>query len=178
MAAAVAEALSRVLFLLQPSFGVWRPWRVGAWENQVGSLAQAVQPGSRGGSFIQPSSIHSFIHASGRALVLLRVVVVAVVLSCRAHLKTQNGPCWGALFATGGRQDDPWGVVRTRALEAGRLLAAVLLSRPVGSRPVTLLGFSMGAKVCMYIVYFFNYMSRTACFSRTGGLESLVVWSR
>lgn len=44
-------------------------------------------------------------------------------------------------------QDDPWGVVRSRALEAGRLLAAVLLSRPVGSRPVTLLGFSMGAKV-------------------------------
>lgn len=44
-------------------------------------------------------------------------------------------------------QDDPWGVVRSRALEAGRLLAAVLLSRPVGSRPVTLLGYSMGAKV-------------------------------
>ena len=38
-------------------------------------------------------------------------------------------------------------MVRSRALEAGRLLAAVLLSRPVGSRPVTLLGFSMGAKV-------------------------------
>ncbi|CAM9620173.1 unnamed protein product, partial [Laminaria digitata] len=43
--------------------------------------------------------------------------------------------------------DDPWGVVRSRASEAGRLLAAVLLSREAGSRPVTLLGYSMGAKV-------------------------------
>eukprot|EP00903_Cladosiphon_okamuranus_P013241 g12346.t1 len=52
-----------------------------------------------------------------------------------------------ALLEAASGLDDPWGVVRSRALEAGRLLAAVLLSRPVGSRPVTLLGFSMGAKV-------------------------------
>ncbi|CAN0404837.1 unnamed protein product [Ectocarpus sp. 12 AP-2014] len=52
-----------------------------------------------------------------------------------------------ALLEAASGLDDPWGVVRTRALEAGRLLAAVLLSRPVGSRPVTLLGYSMGAKL-------------------------------
>ncbi|CAN0053413.1 unnamed protein product, partial [Hapterophycus canaliculatus] len=52
-----------------------------------------------------------------------------------------------ALLEAASGLDDPWGVVRSRALEAGRLLAAVLLSRPVGSRPVTLLGYSMGAKV-------------------------------
>lgn len=50
------------------------------------------------------------------------------------------------------KKDDPWGVVRSRALEAGRLLAAVLLSRPVGSRPVTLLGYSMGAKVIAWVL--------------------------
>eukprot|EP00904_Undaria_pinnatifida_P000436 jgi/Undpi1/10393/HiC_scaffold_29.g12843.m1 len=52
-----------------------------------------------------------------------------------------------ALLEAASGLDDPWGVARNRASEAGRLLAAVLLSREAGSRPVTLLGFSMGAKV-------------------------------
>ena len=44
-------------------------------------------------------------------------------------------------------------MVRGRALEAGKLLAAVLLSRPVGSRPVTLLGYSMGAKASDFLFF-------------------------
>jgi len=43
--------------------------------------------------------------------------------------------------------DNPWGVAYTRARRAGRLLARALLSRAQGGRPVTLVGFSLGAYV-------------------------------
>ena len=52
--------------------------------------------------------------------------------------------------------DNPWQMAVFHAEEAGRLLANVLVSRPQGSRPVTLIGFSMGARVifhCLEALY-------------------------
>ncbi|XP_070560790.1 transmembrane and coiled-coil domain-containing protein 4-like [Ptychodera flava] len=43
--------------------------------------------------------------------------------------------------------DNPWGVAMQRAKEVGRQLAEVLISKQQGNRPVTLIGFSLGAKV-------------------------------
>ncbi|CAH1775889.1 unnamed protein product, partial [Owenia fusiformis] len=43
--------------------------------------------------------------------------------------------------------DNPWGVCAKRSDEAGQQLAEVLLSRQQGKRPVTLVGFSLGARV-------------------------------
>jgi hypothetical protein len=43
--------------------------------------------------------------------------------------------------------DNPWDVARIRAEKSGELLADLLLERGLGRRPVTLVGFSLGARV-------------------------------
>ncbi|RPA77290.1 DUF726-domain-containing protein [Ascobolus immersus RN42] len=43
--------------------------------------------------------------------------------------------------------DNPWNVSMDRAMDAGRILADSLLHRNLGARPVTLVGFSLGARV-------------------------------
>lgn len=54
--------------------------------------------------------------------------------------------------------DNPWGVCCRRSAEVGKQLAEVLLAREQGQRPVTLVGFSLGARVIYYclkvLVYF------------------------
>lgn len=52
-----------------------------------------------------------------------------------------------ALIAASSMIDNPWHVCTRRASEAGKQLAEVLLSREQGNRPVTLIGFSLGARV-------------------------------
>lgn len=52
--------------------------------------------------------------------------------------------------------DNPWQMAVFHAQEAGQLLANILASRPQGSRPVTLIGYSMGARVifhCLEALY-------------------------
>uniref|UniRef100_F7AFZ2 Transmembrane and coiled-coil domains 4 n=1 Tax=Monodelphis domestica TaxID=13616 RepID=F7AFZ2_MONDO len=46
--------------------------------------------------------------------------------------------------------DNPWGVCLHRSAEVGKHLAHVLLSRQQGRRPVTLIGFSLGARVIYF----------------------------
>ncbi|XP_068018808.1 transmembrane and coiled-coil domain-containing protein 4 isoform X1 [Melanerpes formicivorus] len=46
--------------------------------------------------------------------------------------------------------DNPWGVCLHRSAEVGKHLAQVLLSRQQGKRPVTLIGFSLGARVIYF----------------------------
>ncbi|XP_078414173.1 transmembrane and coiled-coil domain-containing protein 4 isoform X1 [Cetorhinus maximus] len=46
--------------------------------------------------------------------------------------------------------DNPWGVCLSRSAEIGKHLAQVLLSRQQGKRPVTLVGFSLGARVIYF----------------------------
>ncbi|KAF4517179.1 hypothetical protein B566_EDAN005611 [Ephemera danica] len=46
--------------------------------------------------------------------------------------------------------DNPWGTCLRRSAQVGRHLAEVLLSRHHGGRPVTLIGFSLGARVVYY----------------------------
>ncbi|KAI9350107.1 hypothetical protein BDR26DRAFT_798449 [Obelidium mucronatum] len=46
--------------------------------------------------------------------------------------------------------DNPWGNGLTKAKKAGRILADTLLSRVQGNRPVTLIGYSLGARVIYY----------------------------
>ncbi|XP_061457026.1 transmembrane and coiled-coil domain-containing protein 4 [Rhineura floridana] len=43
--------------------------------------------------------------------------------------------------------DNPWGVCLHRSAEVGKHLAQILLRRHQGKRPVTLIGFSLGARV-------------------------------
>jgi len=46
--------------------------------------------------------------------------------------------------------DNPWSVARNRAEQAGEALADVLRQQPWGQRPVTLVGFSLGARVIVH----------------------------
>ncbi|XP_007908918.1 transmembrane and coiled-coil domain-containing protein 4 isoform X4 [Callorhinchus milii] len=46
--------------------------------------------------------------------------------------------------------DNPWGVCLNRSAEVGKHLAQVLLSRQQGRRPVSLIGFSFGARVIYF----------------------------
>lgn len=46
--------------------------------------------------------------------------------------------------------DNPWGVCCRRSAEVGKQLAEVLIQRQHGKRPVTLIGFSLGARVIYY----------------------------
>lgn len=46
--------------------------------------------------------------------------------------------------------DNPWSNALDRASAAGRVLADVLLNRSLGVRPITLVGFSLGARVIFY----------------------------
>eukprot|EP01070_Trichotokara_eunicae_P001204 Trichotokara_eunicae@DN1625_c0_g1_i1.p1 len=56
-----------------------------------------------------------------------------------------------ALMQYGAQLDNTWMTCRVRAKQAGRLLADALVDRKaIGRRPVTLIGFSMGARVAFY----------------------------
>jgi len=46
--------------------------------------------------------------------------------------------------------DNPWGVCCRRSAQVGKHLADVLLAREHGRRPVTLIGYSLGARVIYY----------------------------
>jgi hypothetical protein len=46
--------------------------------------------------------------------------------------------------------DNPWGVCVRRSAEVGKHLAEILIARQQGRRPVTLIGFSLGARVVFY----------------------------
>ncbi|XP_035239289.1 transmembrane and coiled-coil domain-containing protein 4 isoform X2 [Anguilla anguilla] len=46
--------------------------------------------------------------------------------------------------------DNPWGVCLSRSAEVGKHLAQVLRSRQQGKRPVSLIGFSLGARVIYF----------------------------
>lgn len=46
--------------------------------------------------------------------------------------------------------DNPWSNALDRAKSAGRVLADVLMQRHLGVRPITLIGFSLGARVIFY----------------------------
>ncbi|XP_015585021.1 transmembrane and coiled-coil domain-containing protein 4 isoform X2 [Cephus cinctus] len=55
-----------------------------------------------------------------------------------------------ALLSISSIIDNPWSVCCRRSSEVGKQLAHVLLTREHGKRPVTLIGFSLGARVVYY----------------------------
>ncbi|XP_043917730.1 transmembrane and coiled-coil domain-containing protein 4 isoform X2 [Protopterus annectens] len=56
----------------------------------------------------------------------------------------------GSILTFSGVIDNPWGVCLNRSAEVGKHLAHLLLSRQQGKRPVTLIGFSLGARVIFF----------------------------
>lgn len=55
-----------------------------------------------------------------------------------------------ALIQLSGLIDNPWCVCVRRSAQIGRMLAETLISRQHGNRPVSLIGYSLGARVIFY----------------------------
>uniref|UniRef100_A0A8D8ZQY6 Transmembrane and coiled-coil domain-containing protein 4 n=1 Tax=Cacopsylla melanoneura TaxID=428564 RepID=A0A8D8ZQY6_9HEMI len=55
-----------------------------------------------------------------------------------------------SLLALSSVIDNPWGVCCRRAVQVGKQLAEILLTKTHGNRPVTLIGYSLGARVIFY----------------------------
>lgn len=55
-----------------------------------------------------------------------------------------------ALISIASMIDNPWNVCISRSVEIGEQLAETLLQRPNGHKPVTLIGFSLGARVIFH----------------------------
>lgn len=71
-----------------------------------------------------------------------------------------------ALIQYAATLDNTWMACRERAVQAGRLLAEVLCdTKAVGSRPVNLVGFSMGARVILSCI---QELHRRHAFNRVG----------
>lgn len=58
-----------------------------------------------------------------------------------------------ALISMANIIDNPWDVCIGRSAEAGKHLADVLMSRQQGNRPVSLIGFSLGARVIYFCLH-------------------------
>jgi len=72
---------------------------------------------------------------------IFRVIFIGII----------NAIAWpSSLITLASVIDNPWGVCCRRSAEVGKQLAEVLLSREQGQRPVTLIGFSLGARVIYY----------------------------
>lgn len=55
-----------------------------------------------------------------------------------------------AILSVASVLDNPWSVCVHRSAEVGRHLAGLLMTREQGRRPVTLIGYSLGARVIYY----------------------------
>ncbi|KAI8845673.1 hypothetical protein BJ741DRAFT_526657 [Chytriomyces cf. hyalinus JEL632] len=83
------------------------------------------------------AEVTSFVVQQGIQYFLLPVLMAGLA-----------GPLWALKLTY--MVDNPWGNGLTKAKKAGRILADTLLLRVQGNRPVTLVGFSLGARVIYY----------------------------
>nr|KAJ3421114.1 hypothetical protein HK105_004453 [Polyrhizophydium stewartii] len=83
------------------------------------------------------AEVASFIFQQGLQATLLPVLMAGL-----------TGPLW--MIKLTYLVDNPWGNALTKAEKAGRVLADTLMSRVQGSRPVTLVGYSLGARVIYF----------------------------
>ncbi|KAL6935408.1 hypothetical protein ACO0R3_000451 [Hanseniaspora guilliermondii] len=74
-----------------------------------------------------------------------------------------------ALSKLGYLIDNPWNVSLDRAWNSGILLAQFLMEKNLGSRPVTLVGFSLGSRV---IYYCLKELAKKGC---TGIIENVII---
>ncbi|KJH47027.1 hypothetical protein DICVIV_06914 [Dictyocaulus viviparus] len=66
-----------------------------------------------------------------------------------------------AILSAASVLDNPWNVCVARAAEVGEHLAEVLLSRSHGKRPISLIGFSLGARVIYHCLLAMNKRSES-----------------
>ncbi|KAI8927915.1 hypothetical protein BC831DRAFT_152325 [Entophlyctis helioformis] len=101
--------------------------------------------------------IASFIFQQGLQATLLPVLMAGLA-----------GPMW--MIKLTYLVDNPWGNALTKAEKAGRVLADTLMGQVQGNRPVTLVGFSLGARV----IYF--CLLELAAHNATGLVEEAYIF--
>uniref|UniRef100_A0AC34G7S0 Transmembrane and coiled-coil domain-containing protein 4 n=1 Tax=Panagrolaimus sp. ES5 TaxID=591445 RepID=A0AC34G7S0_9BILA len=80
-----------------------------------------------------------------------------------------------ALLSASSVIDNPWNVCVSRATEVGEHLADILLARHHGKRPITLIGFSLGARViyhCLLSIFLYRTMNAQFTIAGTGPVQS------
>lgn len=97
----------------------------------------------------------AYLSALGRALDYFLSIAVSMAAQEALKFTILSGImaaiAWPTTFFTFSAViDNPWGVCIRRSAEVGKHLADVLISRQQGSRPVSLIGFSLGARVIYF----------------------------
>ncbi len=115
---------------------VTRPWRALGDESEVFALRYEMRSLLALGAGLE-SLVASYAWGTIRAEILRRTVVATL---------------WSALWpvhlvAMASGLDNPFSLARNRSEKAGRVLADALVNRVQGERPVTLVGYSLGARV-------------------------------
>lgn len=113
---------------------VTKPWRVLGQDTEVFALRYEMKTLLALGSALE-DLIHSFAWKAFKAEIIKRTVLATL---------------WAALWpiqilSAASSVDNPFGRASNRSKKAGRILADALINKVQGERPVTLVGFSLGA---------------------------------
>ncbi|KAI0847087.1 DUF726-domain-containing protein [Daldinia vernicosa] len=115
---------------------VTKPWRVLGDETEVFALRYEMKSLMALGDKLR-SLVGSTAWSAVRAEILQRTV-----------LATLKGALWPIfLLSSASNIDNPFSLARNRSEKAGKILADALINKVQGERPVTLVGYSLGARV-------------------------------
>ncbi|KAI0169167.1 DUF726-domain-containing protein [Hypoxylon sp. FL1284] len=115
---------------------VTKPWRALGDETEVFALRYEMRSLVALGEKLN-GYVASAAWSAVRAEILQRTV-----------LATLTGALWPIfLLSSASNLDNPFSLARNRSEKAGRILADALINRVQGERPVTLVGYSLGARV-------------------------------
>ncbi|KAI2614897.1 DUF726-domain-containing protein [Hypoxylon sp. NC1633] len=115
---------------------VTKPWRVLGDESEVFALRYEMKSLVALGNQLN-AFVTSAAWTAVRAEILRRTV-----------LATLQGALWPIfLLSSASNIDNPFSLARNRSEKAGKILADALINRVQGERPVTLVGYSLGARV-------------------------------
>ncbi|KAI0162350.1 hypothetical protein GGR57DRAFT_453912 [Xylariaceae sp. FL1272] len=121
---------------LEDEDDVTKPWRVLGDESEVFALRYEMSSLVSLGEKLR-SLVGSAAWSAVRAEILKRTVL--------ATLSTALWPIF--LLHSASSIDNPFSFARNRSEKAGRILADALINRVQGERPITLVGYSLGARV-------------------------------
>ncbi|KAI0593123.1 DUF726-domain-containing protein [Biscogniauxia sp. FL1348] len=121
---------------LQTEEDVKKPWRVIGDESEVFALRYEIKSLVALGTKLK-ALVASTAWSAVRAEILKRTVLV-----------TLQSALWPILLLNSASSvDNPFSLARNRSEKAGKILADALINKVQGERPVTLVGYSLGARV-------------------------------
>ncbi|KAI9742204.1 MAG: hypothetical protein M1818_004104 [Claussenomyces sp. TS43310] len=115
---------------------VIKPWRILGGDSEVFALRYEMDALLQLGASLK-DMVSSYAWSYAKVEILKRTVL--------ASIWTALWPIW--LLKVASNIDNPFAVARNRSEKAGEVLADALINRAQGQRPVTLVGYSLGARV-------------------------------